>query len=77
MDNIQQENYNMDSEYNIMITNVSILKNKSKVNGNLYCFDGVPDLINGTITNEAPIIGLQKLLQDKSGNLDKIIMIAS
>ena len=77
MDNIQQENYNTDSEYNIMITNVSILKNKSKVNGNLYCFDGVSDLINGTITNEAPIIGLQKLLQDKSGNLDKIIMIAS
>ena len=68
------------SEYNIMITNVSCVYPNNLVDTNEYIFEELNkenEIIKGNMTNEAPIEGLQKLLKKKGKQLDRIIMIVS
>jgi len=80
MNTMQNKQDSNKSEYNIMITNVSLVNTNNLIDTNEYIFDELDEdnkKIKGNMTNEAPIEGLQKLLEKNEKQLDKIIMIVS
>lgn len=80
MNTMQNKQDSNKSEYNIMITNVSLVNTNNLTDTNEYIFDELDEgnkKIKGNMTNEAPIEGLQKLLEKNEKQLDKIIMIVS